>query len=409
MTGIVATTEAHALLDELTRVVGREDPYPRYARLREISPLVRAPDGALVVTRYGECSALTRDARLGHMAPDMLAFFGYPDWAEHPALRLLFTSMLLLNPPDHTRLRRLVSGTFTARRVQALRAAITAMVDDLLDELEGAGKADSIDFVDTFAFPLPVNVIGELLGVPAPDRAQFQGLVRDWTQVLEVVNGDVLRTADPAAATIRDYLAGLAAERRREPGDDLLSALVAVEDAGDQLTEDELLTMAALLFAAGFETTTNLLGNGLVALLRNPDQLAALREQPDLAVPAVEELLRYDSPVQIVSRIAMAPVEIAGVDLEAGERVVAYLGAGNRDPERFPDPERLVLDRRDNAPLSFGGGIHYCLGAPLARLEAQVALPALVRRFPTLALDGEPERRDSLSIRGYTRLPITIG
>ena len=409
MTGIVATTEAHALLDELTRVVGREDPYPRYARLREISPLVRAPDGALVVTRYGECSALTRDARLGHMAPDMLAFFGYPDWAEHPALRLLFTSMLLLNPPDHTRLRRLVSGTFTARRVQALRAAITAMVDDLLDELEGAGKADSIDFVDTFAFPLPVNVIGELLGVPAPDRAQFQGLVRDWTQVLEVVNGDVLRTADPAAATIRDYLAGLAAERRREPGDDLLSALVAVEDAGDQLTEDELLTMAALLFAAGFETTTNLLGNGLVALLRNPDQLALLRERPDLAPAAVEELLRYDSPVQIVSRIAMAPVEIAGVDLEAGERVVAYLGAGNRDPERFPDPERLVLDRRDNAPLSFGGGIHYCLGAPLARLEAQVALPALVRRFPTLALDGEPERRDSLSIRGYTRLPITIG
>ena len=165
--------------------------------------------------------------------------------------------------------------------------------------------------------------------------------------------------------------------------------------------------MAALLFAAGFETTTNLLGNGLVALLRNPDQLAALRERPDLAVPAVEELLRYDSPVQIVSRIALQPVAMAGVDLEAGERVVAYLGAGNRDPQRFPEAERLVLDRRDNAPLSFGGGIHYCLGAPLARLEAQVALPALVRRFPALALDGEPERRDSLSIRGYTRLPIT--
>jgi len=407
VTGIVESTEAHTLLDELTRTVGRADPYPRYARLREISPLVRAPDGALVVTRYGECSALTRDSRLGHMAPDMLAFFGYPDWAEHPSLRLLFTSILLLNPPDHTRLRRLVSGTFTARRVQALRPAITAMVDDLLDELNGAGSAGGVDFVGAFAFPLPVNVIGELLGVPAPDRAQFQGLVRDWTQVLEVVNGEVLRAADPAAATIREYLAGLAAERRREPGDDLLSALVATGDAGDQLTEDELLTMAALLFAAGFETTTNLLGNGLVALLRNPDQLAALRERPDLAVPAVEELLRYDSPVQIVSRIALQPVAMAGVDLEAGERVVAYLGAGNRDPQRFPEAERLVLDRRDNAPLSFGGGIHYCLGAPLARLEAQVALPALVRRFPALALDGEPERRDSLSIRGYTRLPIT--
>jgi cytochrome P450 len=402
MRGIAETTETHTLLDELTTMVGREDPYPRYARLREISPLLRAVDGALVVTRYADCSQVTRDSRLGHMDPDMLAFLGFPDWADHPALRQLFTSMLLRNPPDHTRLRRLVSATFTARRVQALRPAIEAMVDELLDRVDGAA-----DFVDAFAFPLPVNVIGELLGVPAPDRAQFKGLVRDWTRVLEVVDDGVLRTADPAAATIRDYLAGLAAQRRRDPGPDLLSALVAAEDAGDQLTEDELLTMAGLLFAAGFETTTNLLGNGLVALLRNPDQLALLRERPDLAPAAVEELLRYDSPVQIVSRLVLAPVEIAGVDIEAGERVVAYLGAGNRDPERFPSPERLVLDRRDNAPLSFGGGIHYCLGAPLARLEAQVALPALVRRFPTLALDGEPVRRDSLSIRGYTRLPVT--
>jgi len=402
MTVIAATTESHTLLDELTTMVGREDPYPRFARLREISPLLRAPDGALVVTRYADCSLVTRDSRLGHTPPDMLAFLGFPDWADHPALRQLFTSMLLRNPPDHTRLRRLVSGTFTARRVQALRPAIAAMVDDLLDRLDG-----SADFIDAFAFPLPVNVIGELLGVPEPDRAQFQGLVRDWTQVLEVIDGGVLRTADPAAATIRDYLADLAAQRRRNPGTDLLSALVAAEDAGDQLTEDELLTTAALLFAAGFETTTNLLGNGLVALLRNPDQLALLRERPDLAPAAVEELLRYDSPVQIVGRLVMAPLEIAGVGIEAGERVVAYLGAGNRDPERFPDPDRLILDRRDNAPLSFGGGIHYCLGAPLARLEAQVAFPALVGRFPRLALDGEPVRRNSLSIRGYTRVRIT--
>jgi cytochrome P450 len=402
MTGIVATTEAHTLLNELTTMVGREDPYPRYARLREISPLLRAPDGALVVTRYADCSQLTRDVRFGHPDPDMLAFLGFPNWADHPALRQMFTSLLLLNPPDHTRLRRLVSGTFTARRVQALRPAIAAMVDELLDGLDGP-----VDFVDAFAFPLPVNVIGELLGVPAPDRAQFQGLVRDWTQVIEVIDADVLRTADPAAATIREYLTELAARRRREPGDDLLSALVAAEDAGDQLTADELVTMAALLFAAGFETTTNLLANGLVALLRNPDQLALLRDRPDLASSAVEELLRYDSPVQIVSRLVLAPVEIAGVGIEAGERVVAYLGAGNRDPQRFGEPDRMMLDRRDNAPLSFGGGIHYCLGAPLARLEAQVALPALVSRLPDLALDGAPERRDSLGIRGYTRIPIT--
>jgi cytochrome P450 len=405
MTGIADTAEARTLLHELTTTVGREDPYPRYTRLREIAPLVRAGDGALVATRYADCSLVTRDTRLGHMPADVLAFLGYPNWAEHPALRQLFTSMLLRNPPDHTRLRRLVSGTFTARRVQALRPAIEAMVDDLLDDL-GDG---AVDFVDAFAFPLPVNVIGELLGVPAPDRAQFQGLVRDWTQVLEVIDADVLRAADPAAATIRDYLTELAARRRREPGNDLLSALVAAEDAGDQLTEDELITMAALLFAAGFETTTNLLANGLVALLGDPDQLTVLRDRPDLATAAVEELLRYDSPVQIVSRLVLEPVEIAGVGIEAGERVVAYLGAGNRDPRRFADPDRLVLDRRDNAPLSFGGGIHYCLGAPLARLEAQIALPALASRFPKLALDGAPQRRDSLSIRGYTRIPITTG
>jgi cytochrome P450 len=250
-----------------------------------------------------------------------------------------------------------------------------------------------------------VNVIGELLGVPEPDRAQFQTLVRDWTQVLEVINDRVLAAADPAAAAIRDYLAELAAERRRKPAEDLISALVAV----DGLTEDELLTTAALLFAAGFETTTNLLANSLVALLRYPDQLVALRDREGLAVPAVEELLRYDSPVQLLIRLTHEPFEVAGETLEPGERVVAYLGAGNRDPKRFADADDLRLDRADNAPLSFGGGIHYCLGAPLARLEAQVALPALVRRFPRIALNGAPERRNSLTLRGYTSLPVSTG
>jgi cytochrome P450 len=393
-----------ALLDELTTPVGREDPYPRYERLRQLSAVVRAQDGALVVTRYADCSTVTRDPRLGHLPPDMLAFLGYPDWPEHPALRQLFTSLLVLNPPDHTRLRRLVSGAFTARRVRALRPAIVRMVDDLLDEMTG-----EVDFIGGFAFPLPVNVIGELLGVPSGDRAQFQSLVRDWTRVLEVITPDVLSVADPAATTIRDYLAGLVAERRQRPGADLLSALVAAEEAGDQLSEDELLTTAALLFAAGFETTTNLLGNGLVALLRHPAQLRALRERPDLTDSAVEELLRFDSPVQLITRVVTEPVELGGTTVAAGERVVAYLGAGNHDPERFAEADRLQLNRTDNAPLSFGGGIHYCLGAPLARLEAQVAFPALVGRFPRLALCGASERRDSLTIRGFTRLPVDTG
>jgi cytochrome P450 len=405
VTGVVASAEVSQLLDELTKMTGREDPYPRYARLREISPVLRADDGALVVTRYADCAAIARDQRLGHMSPDMLAFLGLPDWADHPALYSLFTSILTINPPDHTRLRRLVSSTFTARRVQALRPAIAAMVDGLLDRMEEmSGSGGPVDFVPAFAFPLPVNVIGELLGVPEPDRAQFQTLVHDWTQIIEVLTPEVLAKADPAAATVRDYLAGLVAERRRKPQDDLISALVAVEEQGDKLTEDELLTMTALLFAAGFETTTNLLANSVVALLRNPDQ------RPLIDAPnAVEELLRYDSPVQIVARLTFEDVEIGGVPIEAGERIVAYTGAGNRDPRRFADPEELRLDRTDVAPLSFGGGIHYCLGAPLARLEAQVALPALLKRFPRLALAGPPVRRDSLSIRGYLSVPVITG
>jgi cytochrome P450 len=403
---IVESPEVTTLLDELTQLTGREDPYPRYRRLREISPVVRAADGALVVTRHADCVAVTRHPQLGHLPSHMLEFVR-ADWADHPALQQLFTSILAINPPDHTRLRRLVSSSFTARRVQALQPRIAEMVQELLARMDG-----EVDFIEAFAFPLPVNVIGELLGIPEPDRAQFQGLVRDWTQVLEVITPELLATADPAAAAIRAYLADLAAERRRTPGDDLISALVAAEEDGSKLTEDELLTMAALLFAAGFETTTNLLGNSMVALLRHPGQLELLRQgsgSGGFAAAAVEELLRFDTPVQLLSRVAWDDVEVAGVPVAGGERIVAYLGAGNRDPERFPDPDRLDLTRPDNAPLSFGGGIHYCLGAPLARLEAQIAIPALLARFPRLALAGEPGRRDSLAIRGYTTLPVSLG
>jgi cytochrome P450 len=395
---IVEGPEVSALLGELTTLVGRDDPYPRYDRLREISPVLRADDGALVVTRHADCAAVTRDARLGHMPADMLAYVGLPDWKDHPALHQLFTSLLAINPPDHTRLRRLVSSGFTARRVQALRPAVSRMVDELLADLDGPA-----DFVAAFAFPLPVNVIGELLGVPAADRAQFQTLVRDWSQLLDTITPEVIAKADPAAATMRAYLADLTAERRRSPQDDLLSALVAAEEEGDRLTEDELLTMAALLFAAGFETTTNLLANGLVALLGSPREVPALFDDP---ATAVEELLRFDSPVQLVARVAWEETTIGGVEVSAGDRIVAYLGAGNHDPARFKEPGRLDLSRADNAPLSFGGGIHYCLGAPLARLEAQIAFPALLSSFPGLRLDGSPGRRDSMTIRGYTSLPV---
>jgi cytochrome P450 len=397
---IVQTDEVLELLEELRTPVGRADPYPRYARLREISPIVRADDDALVLTSYADCQTVARDGRFAHMPADTLAFVGFPDWRERPALVTLFTSMLLLNPPDHTRLRRLVSSAFTARRVQLLHPFIEQTVTSLLDDL-----ADGGDFIDRFAFPLPVAVIGELLGVPAADRAQFQTLVRDWTQVLEVITPDVLETADPAAATIREYLAGLLEERRRTPADDLMTALAQAQAADDRLTDEEILANAGLLFAAGFETTTNLLANGLHALLAHPDQQPGLLADP---AAAVEELLRYDSPVQIVARIVVDPVELAGLTVPEGSRVVAYIGGGNRDPQRFADPDALRLDREGNAPLSFGGGIHYCLGAPLARMEAQVALPALLRRFPDLALAGAPTRRESLTLKGFTAMPVTV-
>ena len=398
----VRSPEVDRWLLELTQPEGRADPYPRYEAVRNAAPVALAEDGAIVLTRYADCLAVLHDPRFGRADPDdAFGAVGLANWRAMPAVFTMSTSMLSSNPPQHTRLRRLVSKAFTARRVELLRASVEDTVDGLLAQLEGGG-----DFVDRFAFPLPVAIIGELLGVPPADRAAFQPLVRDWTMVLDVFTPEVLARANDAAAEIREYLGALAQERRRAPEDDLLSALVQVVDEGDRLTEEELVTMAALLFAAGFETTTHLLGNGLVALLDHPDQADVLRRDADVAASAVEELLRYDSSVQISGRLARQDTEVAGVAVPQGSNLVCYLGAGNRDPQRFTDPHRLDLHRHEGAPLSFGGGIHYCLGAPLARLEAQVALPALLRRYPDLEVVSGAERRDSLTLRGYLKLPV---
>jgi cytochrome P450 len=382
---------------------GQADPYPHYARLRELGPSVVAPDNRMVISGYRQCAAYLRDTRLRKEPNQLMIDVGYPDWRERPGLRLVYNSMLVLNPPEHTRLRRLVAKAFTVRRVAELRPAIERITDELCARLDG-----DTDFVDSFAFPLPVTVIGELLGVPAEDRPMFQNLIRDWTMVLDSFTPEVVDAADAAAIVVRDYLADLAEQRRTKPADDLISALVAARDDDGALTDEELVTMAALLLAAGFETTTGLLANGLQALVNHPDQAELLRTTPDLAPAAVDELLRYDSPVQLVTgrRAPTALTVTDGLDLAAGQRTLGLLGAANRDPEVFTDPDRLILDRDEQPPLSFGGGIHHCLGAPLARLEAQVAFPALVTRFPKLTITGTPTHREGLALHGYTAMPV---
>jgi cytochrome P450 len=393
-----------SLMAELAAPAGQANPYPIYRRMHDLGEAVEAPDGTVVVTGYRASSAVIRDNRLRKSPGDVLAAAGYPDWEERPSLRMLFGSMLMLNPPHHTRLRRLVSRSFTAQRVAAMREAITHLADELCDPLSG-----TIEFVDAVAFPFPVTVIGELLGIPAADRAMFQPLVREWTSVLEILNPLAVDSADAAAIEIQGYLHDLVRARRARPADDLISALVAVEDNEHQLTETELVTMAALILAAGFETTTGLLANGFLTLLDTTDQADRLRREHGLAKTAVEELLRYDAPVQILyGRTATEDMVVGGLPVRPGQRLINLLGAANRDPRQFSEPDELRLDRDEGPGLSFGGGIHHCLGAALARLEAQVMLPLLLERFPRAALAGEPLRRSGLMLRGYTSLPVAL-
>ncbi len=392
-----------ALLAELATPAGQADPYPVYSRLRKVGDTVAGPDDSLIVTGYRDCSALLREPRLRKNPGRLLTVSGFPEWEQRPALRMMFRSMLMLNPPEHTRLRGLVSRVFTARRVAELRPAVEAIADRLCDQLD-----ETVDFIDAIAFPFPVAVIGELLGVPPEDRRRFRGLVNDWSMVLEIVNPPAVDRADEAATQIMAYFLELARRRREDPRDDLISALVSASDGDEHaLTDEELVNTAALILAAGFETTTGLLANGLVALLRHPAQAERLCREPELAKPAVQELLRYDAPVQMIyGRTAVDDIVVGELSLCAGQRVITVLGAANRDPGMFTSPAELILDRHEGAMLSFGAGIHHCLGAALARLEGQVMLPKLLRRFPGLQLAGEPRHRPGIAIHSYASLPV---
>ena len=408
---------ADALLFELLATPeGRADPYPRYTQLQENWPVHRlvlsapgsSPAGTWVLTRFDHCQAVLRHPRLGKDFISMQRRWGLEDeeLLAQQAFSVERPSMLFSDPPDHTRLRGLVAKAFTPRTVEALRPQVLRLADEVFDAI-GEGETD---VMATLAFPLPVKVIGEMLGVPPADRPQFQRLVRTSAASLEpFVSPDVLAAANGATLEMEEYFRGLAAERRRAPGPDLFSKLIAAEDDGDQLSEQELLSSAILLFAAGFETTTNLIGNGLLALLRHPDQLQRLRQDPTLLPSAVEELLRYDSPVQVNGRIALDDVEIDGHAFPAGSTVLTLLGAANRDPRRFPDPHRLDVGRSDGAPMSFGSGIHFCLGAALARLEGQVVFGRLLERYSRIdLLDDAPRYRDSITLRGLAELPVRL-
>jgi pimeloyl-[acyl-carrier protein] synthase len=381
------------------------DPYPTYHRLRAEDPVHLSPLGFWVLTRYEDVVAVLRDPRLAKEA--VIAFVAARFGIAPGTIGL---SMLDRDPPDHTRLRSLVSKAFTPRVVEGLRPHIQEIVDGLLQRVGGAG---SMDLIEAFAYPLPVMVICELLGVPLEDHERFKGwsldIARGLDAIMLPVDSEVARRSGAARHALSGYFRGLIAERRASPRGDLLSALIAAEEAGDTLSEDELLASCILLLVAGHETTVNLIGNGTLALLRHPEQLRRLRENPGLITSAVEELLRYDGPVQRTARMPSTDVTIGGRTISKGEMVMPFIGAADRDPAQFPDPDRLDITRSDNRHIAFGLGIHFCLGAPLARVEGQIAINTLVQRLPTLALaTGRPEYRQSLTLRGLKALPVTF-
>lgn len=407
----------HDGLDEIMRAMAtpefRHDPYSLYERMRREQSVYRSSAGTWYLTRYADVEAALRDPRLSSDGERQRRWFQRQADAEvgQRMDRLgdrLGQSMLQTDPPDHTRLRKLANKAFTPRRVEALRSRIEAIVTELLDAAVAADP--SFDLITALAYPLPITVICELLGVPTADRPR----IRQWTRALMdserlIPTRATFARIEQAVDEFEDYLRDLVSRRQSRPGDDLLSALVAVKEHDDRLTENELLSTCLLLLIAGHETTLNLIGNGMLALLRHPDQLQRLQENPALIRSAVEELLRYDSPVQMTGRIVVGTVEFAGQTLHDGEAVFPLLGAANRDPDRFADPDRLDLARPDPRHLSFGGGPHFCLGAPLARLEGQVAIGTLVQRLPTLRLDTDTlEWRPNPNLRGLAALPVTV-
>jgi cytochrome P450 len=384
----------------------QEDPYPILERLREADPVHH--DVVLnryVLTRAEDVERVLWDRSLS-VDPRKAApgSFEANFVLTHPDRE---PSMLLSDPPYHTRLRKLVSKAFTARAVEDMRPRIQAITDELLDAIDVTREAE---LMKAFCEPLPTIVIAEMLGVDPADRADFKRWSDEGVQSFNpLLTPEERKSVEAASQALADYLRAAVRERRERPRDDLVTSLVQAEEEGERLSEDEIVTMCALLLAAGNVTTTDLIGNGVHALLKNPEQLRLLREDPTLIKNAVEEVLRYDGPVTQSGRTPLEPYEIGGVPIAAGESVTPVLVAANRDPASHADPDKFDITRKDVEHHSFGGGVHYCLGAPLARVEAQVAIGTLVRRFPNMRMGESPiEWRRVPGFRGLTKLPVYL-
>ncbi|MFL6206408.1 MAG: cytochrome P450 [Acidimicrobiales bacterium] len=377
------------------------DPHPHYHRMRAESPIKPFPEwDEYVLTRWEDCEKVLRDPTMSsdpstrRVQPDFLEFAGM----ERPS------TMLMMDPPDHTRLRKLVSKAFTPRTVEQLRPHVAELVGGMLDAADPSG----FDLIKTVGYPLPVTVICELLGIPAEDQHLFGPWSSDASRMLDGdLDEETIQRGLISFMSLVNYLNGVFEERRANPRDDLLTRLLVAEEEGETLSDEELRTTVVLLFVAGHETTTNLIGNGTVALLRQRHEWERLVEDPSLAPGAVEEALRFDGPVHLTARTATQPTPLGDVVVEPGQGVITLLAAANRDPARFEDPDRLDITRPDNHHLTFSHGIHYCLGAALARLEGQEVFKALTQRFPTLELAEEPVHREHFVLRGYQAVPVT--
>jgi unspecific monooxygenase len=387
------------------------NPYPVYAELRERAPvLYHGGTNQWLISRYSDVKALLRDRRFGrtylHVATHRdMGRPEEPGW-QAPFWHLIRSGLLDLEAPDHTRLRRLVSKAFTPRMVDRLLPRVQAIADDLVDHVAGGGEAD---LIATIAEPLPVAVIAEMLGIPEPDRHLLRPWSADICRMYELKPSEEdARIAVRASVEFSEYLRALSRERRANPADDLISTLAQVVDEGDRLTEDELIGTCVLVLNAGHEASVNVTGNGWWALFRNPAQLALLRSNPSLVPSAIEELMRYDTPLQMFERWVLEDADVRGVRVPKGSEVALLFGSANYDPSVFERPEALDLTRDPNPHISFGAGIHFCLGAPLARLELEVSFTTLLRRLPMMELAAEPEWKPAYIIRGLKELRVSF-